>query len=168
MMVTEPSRHRATPPGAACRASRLRQTLLLVAGLDAGHVRLDPDLQEVRGLVLGVVELAVLHAAARAHALHVAGRNALDVAQRVLVRQFAGQHVADDLHVAVAVRAEAGAGGDAVFVDHAQVAEAHVLRVVVAGEGKAVERLEPAVVGIAAVLGFAQGQHVNSFQCRAG
>ena len=74
-------------------------------------------------------------------------------------RQLARQHVADDLHVAVAVVAEARAGGDAVLVDHAQVAEAHVLRIVVAGEGKAVEGLQPAVVGMAAFLGLAKRQH---------
>jgi hypothetical protein len=85
-----------------------------------------------------VVELAVQHAGAGAHALHVAGadhaggrrRRRLAVAHRVLVRQRAFEHVADDLHVAVAMRAEAGAGGDAVFVDDTQVAHAHVRRVV--------------------------------------
>ena len=35
------------------------------------------------------------------------------------------EHVADDLHVAVAVRREAAARGDAILVDHAQRAEAH-------------------------------------------
>jgi hypothetical protein len=69
----------------------------------------------------------------------------------VLVRQRAVEHVADDLHVAVAVGAEAGAGGDAVFVDDAQVAHAHVGRVVVVGEREAVETLEPAVVGVTPV-----------------
>jgi hypothetical protein len=47
----------------------------------------------------------------------------LAVAHAVLVRQRAVEHVADDLHVAVAVGAEAGAGGDAVLVDDAQVAQ---------------------------------------------
>jgi hypothetical protein len=85
-----------------------------------------------------VVELAVLHASAGTHALHVAGRDALHVAHAVLVRQLAVQHVADDLHVAVAMGAEAGARRDAVFVDDPQVAPAHVGRVVVVGEREAV------------------------------
>jgi hypothetical protein len=137
----------------------LGERLLLVAGRDAGDVGLDPDLQEVRHLLGRVVELAVLHAGAGAHALHVAGRDALDVAHAVLVREVALQHVADDFHVAVAVRAEAGAGRDAVLVDDAQVAPTHVLGVVVVGEREAVVRVQPAVVGMASFLGAADGQH---------
>ena len=64
--------------------------------------------------------------------------------------ELAREDVADDLHVAMAVRAEAAARGDAVLVDDAQVAEAHVARVVVVGEREAVPALEPAVVGVAA------------------
>ena len=108
-----------------------------------------------------MVELAVPHAAAGAHALHVARHDGRAVAHRVLVRELALEHVADDLHVAVAVRAEARAGLHAVLVDDAQRAEAHVLRVVVVGEGEAVIRIEPAVVGVAAFVGAAQGDHVS-------
>jgi hypothetical protein len=133
--------------------------LLLVAGRDAAHVGLDPDLQEVRALALGMVELAVHHAAAGAHALHVAGRDRHHVAHAVLVRQLALQHVADDFHVAVAVRAKAGAGRNAVFVDDAQVAPAHVRRVVIVGKREAVARLQPAVVGKAALFGLADLDH---------
>jgi len=137
----------------------LRKALLLVAGLDAALLGQDPDLQEVGGPVLGMVELAVHDAPARAHALHVAGRDGLHVAQRVAVRELTVEDVADDLHVAVAVRAEALPGGHAVFVDHAQVAEAHVLGIVVVGEREAVERLQPAVVGEAPLFGSAQRDH---------
>jgi hypothetical protein len=75
------------------------------------------------------------------------------------MRELAVEHVADDLHVAVAVRAEALPGRDPVLVDHAQRAEAHVRRVVVAGERERVVRLQPAVVGEAALVAAAQGQH---------
>jgi hypothetical protein len=105
------------------------------------------------------VELAVAHARSRAHALHVAGQYHAGVCARrgavahaVLVRERTVEHVADDLHVAVAVRSEAGAGGDAVLVDDTQVAHAHVRGVVVVGEREAVEALEPTVVGEAAFL----------------
>ena len=128
---------------------------MLVARGNAAHIGLNPYLEEMRGGVGRVVELAVLHAAARAHALHVARRNAFDVAHAVFVRQVARHHVADDFHVAVAVRAKAHARRNAVFVDDAQIAPAHVRRVVVAGKRKAVERLEPAVVGVAALGRFA-------------
>jgi Arc/MetJ family transcription regulator len=116
-----------------------------------------------------VVELAVQHAGAGAHALHVAGQDDAGVcaagravAHAVLVRQRAVEHITDDLHVAMAVRAEAGARRDAVVVDDAQVAHAHVARVVVVGEREAVETLQPAVVGITAVGGLAQRQHRQS------
>jgi hypothetical protein len=55
--------------------------------------------------------------------------------------------------------AEAGAGGDAVFIDDAQIAPAHMGRIVVAGEGKAVLGHQPAMVGVAPVGGFADADH---------
>jgi hypothetical protein len=57
--------------------------------------------------------------------------------------------------------AETGARGDAVLVDDPQRPIAHMGRIVVAGEGEAVERLEPAVVGKAPVLGSADGDHAE-------
>src|SRR5262249_54639403 len=60
------------------------------------------------------------------------------------VRQRPVEDVGDDLHVAVRVRAEAAAGGDAVVVEDAQAAEAHVLGVVVVGERERVPAVEPA------------------------
>jgi hypothetical protein len=59
----------------------------------------------------------------------------------------------------VTVGAKASAWRDPVFVDDAQVAKAHVGRVNVIGKRKAVKRLEPAMVGVAPLGGFAQGQH---------
>jgi hypothetical protein len=70
----------------------------------------------------------VAHAAAGAHALHVAGANRRAVADGIAMRELAREHVADDFHVAVAVRAEALAGGDAILVDDAQRTELDVLR----------------------------------------
>ena len=81
----------------------------------------------MRRLTFGVIELAVLHASARAHALHIARWYALDVAHAVFVRQFARHDIADDLHVFVAVCAKACTGRNAVFIDDAQVAKTHVL-----------------------------------------
>ena len=66
----------------------------------------NPDLQEMHWLALRGVELAVADAAAGAHALHVARADGRAVAHRVLVRELAGQHIADDFHVAMAVGAE--------------------------------------------------------------
>ena len=71
-------------------------------------------------------------AGAGAHALDIAGVDGRAVAHAVLVRKAAFEHVADDLHIPMPVRTEPLAGGDAVFVDHPQRAELHVLRIVVA------------------------------------
>jgi hypothetical protein len=102
------------------------EALFLVFRRDPGHVGQDPELQEVRGLRMRAVEFAVQHAASRAHALHVARADRGTRAGGIAVRQLAFQHVADDLHVAVAVRAEARARHHAVLVDHPQRAELHV------------------------------------------
>ena len=51
------------------------------------------------------------------------------------------------------------AGLHAVLVDHAQRPEPHVLRVVVVGERERVIRVEPAVVGVAALGAAAQFDH---------
>ena len=103
-------------------------------------------------IVLRRIEFAVHDAGARAHALHVARLDDRTGAHAVLVLQRAFQHVADDFHIAVAVRAETHARLHAVFVDHAQRAKAHFLRIMVIGEGKRVVAVQPAVIGMAAVF----------------
>jgi len=99
-----------------------------------------------------VVELGVAHTRTSTHALHIPGGNAFDIAHVVFVGQIARQHVADDLHVLVAVGAKTGARGNPVFIDHPQIAPAHELRVVVARKRKTVKRLQPTVVGIASFV----------------
>jgi hypothetical protein len=81
------------------------------------------------------------------------------------VAQRTFQHVADDFHVAVAVFAEAAAGGHAILVDHAQRTPVDVLVVEIAREGEAVPRVQPAVVGVAASGGGAQGDHGGAPVC---
>ena len=73
----------------------------------------------MRHQACGMIELAVSHARARAHTLHVTRRNAAHVAHAVLVRQIAFQDVTDDFHVLVAMRAKTSAGRHAILVDHA-------------------------------------------------
>src|SRR5439155_22994925 len=84
----------------------------------------------------------------------------------VLVPQGAGENVGHDLHVTVAVRREPLAGLHAVLVDHAEVSEAHVLRVVVVRKRKGVARVEPAVVGAAPLLRVSDENHVASLEWR--
>jgi len=88
----------------------------------------------MRLFALGVVELAVLDATARAHALHIAGWDAFDIPHAVLMGQIARQDITDDFHVAVAVCAKAGPWRNAVFVDDPKVAKAHVGRVKIMGK----------------------------------
>ena len=57
------------------------------------------------------------------------------------------------------VRAEAAARGDVVLVDDAQGAEAHVRRIVVVREREGVARVEPAVVGVPALVASSHGVH---------
>jgi hypothetical protein len=77
--------------------------------------------------------------------------------------QRAADNVGDDFHVAVRVHAKAHLRRDAVLVDDAQGAKVGVGRIVVIGEAEGVAGLEPAVVGVAPVFGFAEGDHVLSF-----
>src|SRR5262249_37532694 len=135
------------------------KVLLLVGGRHAEPGGLDPDLQEVRDALALVVVLAVAHAGAGAHALHVARHDGRAVAHGVLVPERAVEHVGDDLHVAMAVRAEAGPRLHAVLVDDAQRPVAHVPGVVVVRERKAVIRLEPAVLRVSALGGAPQLVH---------
>jgi hypothetical protein len=62
------------------------------------------------------------------------------------------------------MRAKTRARCNAIIVDDAQIAPAHVFRIVIFGKGEAVARLEPTVIGVAAVQGFSNGQHVASLQ----
>ena len=156
----EPSRpsldaSRTKPLRAAVRV----EGLLVVAGGEPARVGHHPDLQEVHGLGLRGVVLAVGDAGAGPHELDLAGPDDAAAARRVLVLEPALEDVGEDLHVAVAVRPEAGSGRDAVVVDHAQAAEAHVPRVVVLAERERVAAVEPAPVGLAALGGRSDGDH---------
>ena len=94
----------------------------------------------------------MLDSGAGAHPLHVAGPDDRAVAQVVLVLQGAFDHVGQDFHVTMGMGAEALAGVDDILVDHAQDTETHMVRVVVAAEGKTVSGVQPAVVHVAAVF----------------
>src|SRR3546814_15577811 len=112
--------------------------------------------------VLRRVELAVLDAVAGAHPLQLARAKHAFATVVVAMRQPAFEHVADDLHVGVAVRREAGARRDAILVDHPQRAPAHPRRVVVVAERERVVAVEPAGFYVAAVGGGAQDLHRGS------
>jgi hypothetical protein len=116
------------------------------------RIGLQPNLQEMHALGRRGIEFTVPHARARAHALYIAGSNRRAVTERVFVGKLAREHVADDLHVAMPMRAEAGAGQHAILVDDAQRAEFDEPRIVVLGKRKAVKGLEPSVIGKSSFL----------------
>ena len=106
---------------------RARKLPLLVARLDAEHFRHEPHLQEVHGLCGAVIELAVRDAAAGRHALHLARTNHRRRSEAVAMRERAGHHVGDDLHVAMTVLGKAAARDHAIVIDDAQAAKPHVV-----------------------------------------
>src|SRR6185437_12853396 len=69
--------------------------------------------------------------------------------------ELAAKHVSDDFHVAMRMCAEALAGHHEVVIDDAQAAVAHPFRVVVVGETERVVTVEPAVIGVAPFICFA-------------
>lgn len=137
----------------------LREGFLFVTGRQGFFLGQNPDLQEMDRLGFRVVELAVLDAGAGGHALDFAGFHDRAVAHAVAMFERARQDDRDDFHVAMRVHAETAAARDDVVIDDAKGAEAHVFGVVIIREGKGEMAVEPAVIGVAAVLGFAQGNH---------
>src|SRR5438045_7258869 len=109
------------------------------------------------------IEFAVPNPRARAHPLHVARAYRRTVADRILVRKRTGKHVADDFHIAMAMRAESLSGLDPVLIDHTERAELDMPRIEIVRERKAVERLEPAMVGVAAFAAASYFVHRCSF-----
>src|SRR5215472_10517813 len=75
----------------------------------------------------------------------------------MLERAF--QHVSDDFHVAVRMHRKAAPSGDAVVVHYTQGAEVHMFRVVVIGKRKGEMRVQPAVVGVAALVALENADH---------
>jgi hypothetical protein len=67
--------------------------------------------------------------------------------QGIAVFELALQDVTEDLHIAVRVSTKARPRGDAVLVDDPQGTEPHVPGIVIAGEGKGVAGVKPAMIG---------------------
>lgn len=128
-----------------------------VGWLEALGAGFDPDLEEVNFLVAGGIELRVGDAEAGAHELDLAGLELAAISHAVFVSECAGDDIAEDFHVAVGVCGKSATGCDAVLIDDAEAAEAHVGGIVVVGEAEAEPAVEPAVIGVSAVGGFAKG-----------
>ena len=148
---------------------------LRVAGLDAVRVGHHPHLHEVHGVGVAVareapavVLLRVQDAGAGAHPLRQPRVDHARVARGVLVHQRPAQHPGDDLHVAVRVGVEPGAGRDDVVVVHQQQPVVGVRGVVVAAERERVVRVEPGDAGGEAVGRAAdvdrRSRHASTFR----
>src|SRR5712692_3648059 len=109
----------------------------------------------MHSLTVRRVELAVRYARAGGHALHVTRPNHRTVAHAVAMFQRARQNVGNDFHVAMRVRGKTLTGRDPVFVDDAQTAPVHVRRIVILIERESVIRIEPPMIKVAAIFGFA-------------
>ncbi|EAU65345.1 conserved hypothetical protein [Stigmatella aurantiaca DW4/3-1] len=146
--------HQPEPP----LALLLREGLLLVARRQPRALGENPDLQQVQFLSRRVL-LAVPHARARRHPLHLPRAQDAHRAHAVPVLDGAREHIGDDLHVLVGVGAKASAGRHAVLVDDAQRAEVHVRRVVVTRERERMVGIQPAMVRMATLIRRSNGQH---------
>ena len=100
--------------------------------------RRDPDLQKVNGFGAGWIELRMGHTRAGAHQLDLARHESATIAHAVLVFERAIDDIAEDLHVPMRMIWKTTAWRDTVFIDHAQAAKAHVLRIVVVRKTKTV------------------------------
>ena len=112
-----------------------------------------PDLQKMNLLALRGVEFAMLHARSCTHALHAARADDRTSAHAILVGQRAFQHIADNLHIAVAMRAKTLTRLDSVIIDDAQRTKLGMFRIVIVRKRKAVPGIQPAMVGMAPLLG---------------
>src|SRR5688572_2490323 len=109
-----------------------------------GH---DPHLDEAHRLRLRVVAFGMLHPGTERGTLYGAGWQDAAVAHRIEVLECSLGNIGDAFDVAMGVHGPDGAGFEAVVVEHAQVAEAHVCRVAVAVEAEMPAGSEPAAVG---------------------
>ncbi len=78
------------------------------------------------------------------------------------------EDVGQDLHVPVGVGGESTAAREVVVVDDPERAEPHVPRIAVVRKGERVPGLQPAMIGMAAVGGFAKGDHRGGWGLGAG
>ena len=118
--------------------------------------------QKMDELGARMIELAVRYACPRTHALNVSRADYRSGAEAVFVLERAVDHVRDDLHVAVRMRAESFSRLNPIFVDDPKRSEPHELRIVVIREGKGVIALEPAVLGVPSFARSANSNHVSS------
>ena len=128
---------------------------LLIARIASGLVGHHPHLHEMHGLGVffgagdspGVVAFRVQDAATGRQPLRQSGIDHPVVAGGVLVHQGALEYPGHDLHIAVRVGVEPGAGCHHIVVVHQQQSVMGVRRVVVLGEGEGMLGIQPRRAG---------------------
>src|SRR6266481_1640558 len=93
-----------------------------------GH---DPDLQEMYGLRLRMVELAVRDSRARTHPLHFADSDDRAGPETILMLERAFENVGDDLHVAMPMSRKSRTCANPILVDYPQRAKPALRLIVV-------------------------------------
>ena len=138
---------------------RFGELPLLVARRQPLRGGQQPDLVEMHRLGRRGIELAVLDSRSCRHPLELPCMDDRAVAHAVPVLQGPFQDIGDDLHVPMAVHAEALARLYPVLVHDPQGSKTHVGRVVVGVERERVPCVEPVVLGMATVGRFSQFDH---------
>lgn len=139
----------------------IRKGFFRITGSHPPGIRFDPDLQEMHRLVVRGIELAVHHPASGRHVLDVSRLQDAAVSHRILVLQGAIQNVCHNLHVPVGVHSKPPGRHHEIVVDHPQAVIAHPFRIVVIRKTESVPGIQPAVGGVAPLVGFPNFHHAR-------
>src|SRR5690606_12003744 len=137
---------------------------LFVGWRPPGLIGNDPDLEQMGSLIGAGIALTVTNAGTSAHTLHVAGADHRYIAQIVAMLDLSFDDNRHDLHVLVTMLREASPGYDEVLVEHPKVAETHIFRVVVIGEGKAVPGINLSALMATAGAAIPETNHIHSLE----
>ena len=90
-----------------------------------------------------------------AHELDLARCELSPISHAILMLQSTTDDVAEDFHIAVLVGGKAAAWRYTVFVDDPNAAKTHMRRIVIIGETESVMTVQPAMIAMATLRGFA-------------
>src|SRR5689334_7020577 len=107
---------------------------LLIIGFKVFRSRQYPNLKQVNGLRFRRVELAVHDSGSCGHHLNLIRSEYMPFTHAVTMQQLAFHDISHDLHVAMRVRSKSLSWGDAVLINDAQGAKAHLTRIAVIRE----------------------------------
>ena len=109
-------------------------------------------MQHASQLGFGCIEFAVDDPASGRHRLDFIRSDNVLFTCAVTMQHVPFDDVGDDFHIAMGMRPKPLPGCDAIVVQHAQRAEAHVLRIVVVTKRKGLVSIEPSRLKMASIL----------------